>query len=59
VSELRFLSALVPNDSNALFFAGRLAFGGLKPGTAKLEALGEQLDSGDIAKRKARLDRRS
>jgi hypothetical protein len=45
-------------ESRLAYRIQELAYGGLKPETIKrLEALGEQLDGGDLAKRRMRLDR--
>ena len=46
-------------ESRLAYRIQELAYGGLKPETIKrLEALGEQLDGGDIAVRKRRMDDR-
>jgi hypothetical protein len=46
-------------ESRLAYRVQELAYGGLKPETIKrLEALGEQLDGGDIAVRKRRMDDR-
>jgi hypothetical protein len=62
----RDLFGTEPPPYNRRFFESRLAYriqelayGGLKPETVKrLEALGEQLDGGSIAKRRMRQERR-
>jgi hypothetical protein len=46
-------------ESRLAYRLQELAYGGLKPATvAKLEALGQQLDGGDIAVRRRRADER-
>ncbi|MGM0583950.1 MAG: DUF2924 domain-containing protein [Pseudomonadota bacterium] len=46
-------------ESRLAYRIQELAYGGLRPETVKrLEALGEQLDGGDLAKRRARHDRK-